>query len=143
MSFNFLGPFSSLSFHVFRYVLLFLTHSTLIKSTCYFPDGTPSEDIPCYTNSSVDYCCGKDSLCFENKVCLNNIGTFARGSCTDKAWNSPTCPVFCISGNSCIQLILIFSLMMLPKSRQRRPGQPNDCVPAAQFRNLVLWFITG
>lgn len=138
MPFNCLGTFPSLSSHVFRYVLLFVTYATLTQSTCYFPDGTPSEDIPCHSNSSVDYCCGKNSICFENQVCLNNVGTFGRGSCTDKSWNSSTCPFFCVSGNSCIELILIFRLMMLPKPRPTKQWRPDDSMPAALFRNLVL-----
>lgn len=101
MTFVLFSSFPNPSFLVlsFRYVLFFLARSTFVKSTCYFPNGTPSEDIPCTTNSSVDYCCGKNSMCFTNKVCLNFVGTLDRGSCTDKTWNSSACPFFCLSGN--------------------------------------------
>lgn len=140
MSCVFCGTFSIPSFAIFQYVLFFLTHSFLIKATCYFPDGTPTEDIPCTTNSSVkaDYCCGKDSICFENKICLNNIGTLARGSCTDKSWNSPACPFFCVSGKSSLEVLHTFRLMTLRKHRPFKRWRPDDRVPAAVFRNLVL-----
>lgn len=139
MSIIFFSTFSIPSFAIFQYLLFFLTHSFLTKASCYFPDGTPTEDIPCTTNSSVgvDYCCGKGAICLANKICLTNTGVFARGTCTDKTWQSSICPRFCLSGSSFLEVFLTFGLMTLRKSSPTR-RVPYCRVLAAVFRNLVL-----
>ena len=137
MSIIFFGTFSIPSSHLFRYILFFLTYPSLIKSICFLPDGTPNRDVPCTTNSSVDYCCGEDSICLPNKVCLIHTGTFSRGSCTDQTWQSSSCPSFCLSGSSFLEVLLTFRLMTLRKSSPIRRWLYGR-VLATVIRNLVL-----
>ncbi|KAL8794381.1 MAG: hypothetical protein Q9195_003079 [Heterodermia aff. obscurata] len=72
------------------------------SSLCYYPDGTDSDDIPCHPTADVSFCCARASACLSNLVCENPpnrasgfTGDYARGSCTDKSWNSTACPQFC------------------------------------------------
>lgn len=73
--------------------------------TCYAPDQTVAEDdIPCDPTQKQSFCCGKGWACLENKSCVPtelvpNGGTLspARGTCTDKSWQSSSCPDFCVS----------------------------------------------
>lgn len=62
---------------------------------CYYPDGTESVDEPCYDTDGATFCCGADSICLDNKLCLSvdQPFTLSRGSCTDKDWKSANCPL--------------------------------------------------
>ena len=120
MSSVFCSTLSIPSFAIFLHVFLFFTHFLFIEATCYFPDGTiAGQDTPCTKDITVDadYCCGENSLCLTNKVCLNNVGTFDRGSCTDRSWNSTACPSFCLSGDSSLEVLHTFALMTLRNHR--------------------------
>ena len=85
-------------------IILFLPD--ISYSLCYFPDGSvASGDSPCYSSGNST-CCGRGFACLSNNVCMLTdqvVGagpgqsTYIRGSCTDKSWNDPSCPQFCVS----------------------------------------------
>ncbi|KUI70575.1 hypothetical protein VM1G_11698 [Cytospora mali] len=69
----------------------------IVTATCYYPDGTIAEDMPC-ASEGITHCCAKDSICMSNGYCLGtypNAYILARGSCTDYGWQLP-CPQNCI-----------------------------------------------
>ncbi|KAL1837792.1 hypothetical protein VTJ49DRAFT_3402 [Mycothermus thermophilus] len=69
---------------------------------CYFPNGQFNpDDVPCDPGAAVSMCCGSRDACLSSGLCLNE-GTgptrgisFARGTCTDRTWNSSICPQNC------------------------------------------------
>ncbi|EME40690.1 hypothetical protein DOTSEDRAFT_65358 [Dothistroma septosporum NZE10] len=61
---------------------------------CYFPDGTPSTDIPCGSSGQSSSCCGSDEFCMDNGLCFGG-GLVSRGSCTDRTWASQACSGYC------------------------------------------------
>ncbi|KAK4187738.1 hypothetical protein QBC35DRAFT_463588 [Podospora australis] len=68
---------------------------------CYYPNGQMApRDFPCDPDVEDSPCCdGRfGSACLSNKLCLGPYGTIARGSCTDKTWQSPSCAAFCVGG---------------------------------------------
>lgn len=67
------------------------------NSYCYLPDGDlVQEDTPCSSDEEVSPCCGEESVCVANGLCLKTKPKFLyRGTCTDHTWNSPSCPQFC------------------------------------------------
>ena len=60
---------------------------------CYFPNASPSTDIPC-GSSGASSCCGSSEFCMDNGLCFGG-GLVSRGSCTDKTWNSEACAGYC------------------------------------------------
>ncbi|KAH6662493.1 hypothetical protein B0J14DRAFT_610547 [Halenospora varia] len=89
---------------VFLTVLYCLVSQTFAKS-CYYPDGkkTPA-DARCTSSGGESACCGPGFVCLSNGLCMdnstannvNNPNVYYRGSCTDKTWQSPSCPSFCV-----------------------------------------------
>ena len=84
------------------FVLLFsifsLSHSASAQS-CYWPNGNLATDnIPCNPTPDVSFCCGAGDACSTNQVCIDEYGTYMRGSCTDINWASDKCPKFCLTG---------------------------------------------
>jgi hypothetical protein len=65
---------------------------------CYYPDGsTAQSDFACNLTAEHSFCCAVGYNCLENKICVAvGESTWNRGSCTDKSWNSPECPRFCM-----------------------------------------------
>ena len=120
MSSVFCSTFLIPSFAIFLYVSLFFTHSLFVEATCYYSDGLDAPgDVPCHKDSTVDpdFCCGQGAICLTNKICLNNIETLVRGTCTDRSWNSTACPSFCLSGDSSLEVLHTFALMTLRNHR--------------------------
>lgn len=82
-------------------LLALLTISSFAGNICYFPNGSTSSDVPCDANAAVTQCCGTRSACLSNGLCAlgstsSNSGiSYARGTCTDKSWASPSCPQQC------------------------------------------------
>ncbi|KAH7038270.1 uncharacterized protein B0I36DRAFT_346268 [Microdochium trichocladiopsis] len=84
------------------FLLLF---ACTVQATCYYPNGDIAyNDAPCKTNGEHSLCCGVGYACMKSGVCqlsqdtpsqLGSTG-FVRGSCTDKSWNEPACPMFCL-----------------------------------------------
>ena len=76
-------------------------------SICYYPDGsTAPQDTPCKNDGGNSTCCGQGYACLSNSICMsvpgltndpNSQSTYVRGSCTDKSWLSPSCPLFCLN----------------------------------------------
>ncbi|GIC86338.1 uncharacterized protein Aud_002707 [Aspergillus udagawae] len=63
---------------------------------CYFPNGTPSGDVPCSSDEATG-CCTSGDICLSNGICLNVAHqpyVASRGSCTDKEWGNG-CPRYC------------------------------------------------
>lgn len=92
-----------------RYLLLLVLFSiappAISAASCYFPDGSPSPDIPCKASASISVCCGAGYACLDNNLCslVDDIGVaktranqYIRGSCTDPTWASGRCPLFCL-----------------------------------------------
>ncbi|KAK4250208.1 hypothetical protein C7999DRAFT_11997 [Corynascus novoguineensis] len=66
---------------------------------CYFPSGLEAkDDYPCDPDAEDSACCGRGPgvACSTNKLCVTTDGSSIRGSCTDKNWDSPECPKFCM-----------------------------------------------
>lgn len=68
---------------------------------CYYPNGNEAKDnIPCDPDAEVSACCGVADInghaCLTNTLCLGGNGKIIRGTCTDKSWNSPDCPQWCM-----------------------------------------------
>ncbi|KAI0549244.1 hypothetical protein F4679DRAFT_595985 [Xylaria curta] len=89
------------------------------QQQCYYPRGNPSnEDIPCGDGVNHSHCCGLNSICLSNKLCLHPSGSFelSRGSCTDSTWQSPNCATYCtnVSTNSGIPLALYSFVQSMP-----------------------------
>ncbi|KAH8757180.1 hypothetical protein F5883DRAFT_159453 [Diaporthe sp. PMI_573] len=91
-----------LFFHLTLLSFLFSTCSAI----CYYPDGTTApQDVPCNDNADHSACCGQGYACLSNGVCMatgdelqkSGASTYVRGSCTDSAWRSSSCPSFCVS----------------------------------------------
>lgn len=64
---------------------------------CYYPNGDKSfDDIPCYTDGRVSHCCGGNSICLTNGLCVSTNQPYhlSRGSCTDESWGD-SCPTTC------------------------------------------------
>lgn len=64
--------------------------------SCYYPNDQISSDLPCDPSANVSACCGQDWLCSTNLYCSsirtgNNVT--AMGTCTDKTWQDPACPL--------------------------------------------------
>ncbi len=89
---------SSMLLSVALLFLLFSQASTL----CYYPNGDLNDDLACNPSAAVSACCQRNWTCLSNGVCglTNSTGgtNYGRHSCTDKSWNSPACPQFCLSG---------------------------------------------
>jgi hypothetical protein len=65
---------------------------------CFYPDGsTAQSDFACNLTAEHSFCCAVGYNCLENKICVAvGESDWNRGSCTDKSWNSPECPRFCM-----------------------------------------------
>ncbi|RWA09606.1 hypothetical protein EKO27_g5498 [Xylaria grammica] len=80
------------------FILQVASIATANQQQCYYPQGNPSDsDIPCGDSTSHSHCCGFESICLSNKLCLHSTGSFelSRASCTDRSWQSPNCPSHC------------------------------------------------
>jgi hypothetical protein len=82
-------------------ILVFLAICVTAQNGCYYPNGSPSADIPCDSTAPVSMCCGSRSSCLSSGLCLLDGTTaasgisYARGTCTDSTWKSPFCPQHC------------------------------------------------
>ncbi|KAL2130337.1 hypothetical protein VTI74DRAFT_6588 [Chaetomium olivicolor] len=73
------------------------------QKQCFFPNGQQAaNDFPCDPNAADSPCCGGSvgGVCLTNKLCRSPDGNTIRGSCTDKSWNSPECPQYCLGANT-------------------------------------------
>ena len=65
---------------------------------CYYLDGSLGIDLPCDPSANVSACCGQDWTCSTNIYCGHSYGGKDDGiknvgSCTDKSWRDPACPL--------------------------------------------------
>ena len=83
-------------------IRFFLLHIFLARrcfcqlKQCYFIDGTLSADLPCDPSANVSACCGQSNTCATNFYCVGGTAVKNReevGSCTDKTWHDPACPL--------------------------------------------------
>ena len=81
-------------------IILFLCYlqKGFAAKQCYYPNGEEAPDHPCDEDAEVSTCCGGSfgSICMSNKLCAGGDGGIVRGSCTDKDWASPECPLYCL-----------------------------------------------
>ncbi|KAF3398151.1 hypothetical protein F1880_005697 [Penicillium rolfsii] len=66
-------------------------------SKCYYPNGDEAvADTPCYSDGRITHCCGSNSICLTNQLCLSLEQPYglSRGSCTDRSFGS-SCPSYC------------------------------------------------
>lgn len=96
-----LAPF----FPLCQPILLLVLVRYSASSTCYLPDGTTVNDIPCQ-GTEYSACCGKKDVCLSNGLCFGTNLQIGRGSCTDITWKASECPHYCIEG------MLSFSLFL-------------------------------
>lgn len=61
--------------------------------SCYYDVGSPANDFPCDPAANVSICCGGSYYCAEDFYCINRVGSWGVGSCTDKRWQDPACPL--------------------------------------------------
>lgn len=85
---------------------------------CFFPNGDLFVgDSPCFPNEEVSPCCGLDSgySCLTNGICYHlQKKKLARGTCTDRSWDSPNCPQYCTeSSYSCFRSLFLNGMKML------------------------------
>lgn len=67
-----------------------------LSQTCFWPDGDLALDnFPCNPSADASFCCQVGSICSTNQLCIDEYGTYRRGSCTDASWDSASCPKFC------------------------------------------------
>ncbi|KAI1174455.1 hypothetical protein F4777DRAFT_385349 [Nemania sp. FL0916] len=82
--------------------LVLYFRSAVGSSACYYPDGSvASHDVPCNTNDEFSTCCGPSinpaGACLANNLCRDADLKLIRGSCTDQSWESPSCPLYCLT----------------------------------------------
>lgn len=64
--------------------------------SCYYYGGKLSIDLPCDPSANVSACCGPGSTCSTNFYCIGSaLGNHSKlvGSCTDRTWHEPACPL--------------------------------------------------
>lgn len=73
------------------------------SNTCYYPDGSPSIGQSCHPKAENSACCSPGFTCLSNGACAIDPAiqkylkyTYYRSSCTDRSWNDPLCPQFCV-----------------------------------------------
>lgn len=79
------------------FCLLIIFHVALSSadtSQCYYPDGTPSQDVPCNTNATYSSCCPTSSFCLASSLCFGAgaFGSISRSGCTDSTYQDSSCP---------------------------------------------------
>ena len=60
---------------------------------CYNIGGGLVADLPCDPSANVSACCGQDYTCSTNFYCTSKTGFRLVGSCTDRPWHDPACPL--------------------------------------------------
>ena len=88
--------------------LSFLLFPSIVTS-CYFPDGSTTQDTPCNPTSANSTCCGPGYACLSNHLCsvtshvpssITQLSPYyVRASCTDPTWTSAECPLFCTNAS--------------------------------------------
>ncbi|KAK4164671.1 hypothetical protein QBC43DRAFT_300147 [Cladorrhinum sp. PSN259] len=106
-AFTTISPLLSQAQSTSRTVALASASASAGSKQCYLPNGLPSNDVPCDPTAEHSMCCNQTSLCVSNGLCVDplEIGNtsfstgqmFARGTCTDRNWNSKFCPQQCIN----------------------------------------------
>lgn len=71
------------------------------QSLCYNPDGTFAEgNFPCFLGQEQSPCCGGNTICTGSGLCKppdsTGVSNLIRGTCTDRNWESPECPLYCM-----------------------------------------------
>ncbi|KAF2102496.1 hypothetical protein NA57DRAFT_52068 [Rhizodiscina lignyota] len=86
--------------------LLVVCTGCAAQKPCYGPNGTLGNNLPCFPDADVSFCCGTGWICTTNLLCVSpfadlagNFSTLQRGTCTDQSWNSPACPSYCRGGS--------------------------------------------
>ncbi|KAI9040018.1 uncharacterized protein KD926_008709 [Aspergillus affinis] len=94
---------------------LLAQHAVTEKTrTCYFPDHSISNDVPC-TSDTYTHCCTAGDICLDNGYCYSvshQPYVLSRGSCTDQNWGAD-CPQLCSGsqnniGGGCSIISLLF-----------------------------------
>ncbi|KAF2655380.1 hypothetical protein K491DRAFT_692976 [Lophiostoma macrostomum CBS 122681] len=91
-------------------LFLLLLLPSLITTSCYFPDGSTTQDTPCNPKSANSTCCGPGYACLSNHLCsvtsqvplsIADLSPYyVRASCTDPTWTSTECPQFCTNATN-------------------------------------------
>ncbi|KAF4627821.1 hypothetical protein G7Y89_g10325 [Cudoniella acicularis] len=79
-----------------------------MSQQCYYPDGSVTGAdtdhplmIPCSPSASNSACCHAGDVCYENGLCMSAGWWFLyRGGCTDKSFQSSSCPSACTTSTS-------------------------------------------
>ena len=78
---------------LFPFLFLFVAPCCLCQlKQCYYSSGVISPDFPCDPSANVSACCGGGYTCATNFYCPV-LDTTPIGSCTDKTWQNPACPL--------------------------------------------------
>ena len=81
---------------LFPFLFLFVAPCCFCQlKQCYNPYGVIFPDFPCDPGANVSTCCGSGGTCETNFYCDTGIpkGGKTVGSCTDKTWQNPACPL--------------------------------------------------
>lgn len=125
-----------------RFISLFLLLCSLqkgfaAKKQCYYPNGEKSPDHPCDEDAEVSACCGGSfgSICMSNKLCAGGDGGIVRGSCTDKNWASPECPLYCL-GRWTLPIVAVSALTVARRRYWR--NRLGGLLKRHEYRHVLL-----
>lgn len=116
---------------------------------CYNPSGVAFPDFPCDPGANVSACCGGRYICTTNFYCetASTPGVKFVGSCTDKTWQNPACPLplsLQILLIPVLSAALILKLMQILAATTSTIPRIQQCatmglsVPIATIRHAVL-----
>lgn len=54
--------------------------NTTAETTCYYPNGQPSPDVPCFANANVSMCCPEGSECLSDGTCGLDVSAIPTSS---------------------------------------------------------------
>ncbi|KAM0803628.1 hypothetical protein BDR22DRAFT_42108 [Usnea florida] len=87
------------SFAIVLWTALIPTCFSQLKACYQATDGELAGDFPCNPDANVSSCCASGNVCSTNLYCIaaSNQQKYV-GTCTDKTWTSPACPLNLTTG---------------------------------------------
>ena len=75
------------------FILLSAQRSFCQLKQCWNEFFEPRADLPCDPSANTSACCGPDYICSTSFYCTRNDEWLGLGSCTDKTFSDPACPL--------------------------------------------------